>query len=367
MNLNFFNTYVAPDASTFVNEALSSTLLSEGKITEQFEQELSNTFGFKNLVTVNSGTSALHLALDLIGLKPGDEVIIPAQTFIATGLAVLYCGATPVFADINYEDGNISVDSVKTKITSKTKAIICVHWGGYPCDLTGLKETIKGTGIKLIEDAAHALGSSYNGQFIGNISDLTCFSFQAIKHLTTGDGGAICVNDPNLYEMAIRKKWFGIDRKHSSMSELGERQYDLKEIGFKYHMNNYAAALGLANLQGYLERLEKRRGIAAFYKSELSGCKELTLFKEDIQHKSAYWLFGFHTLEREKLIKKLKKQNIPSSVVHQRIDRNSIFGGIKKDLVNQANFDKTQLHIPIHDAVSLEIATYITRTIKDVI
>lgn len=364
MSIEFFNTYVSADATKIVSEVLDTTFLSEGKITEQFEKEICTTFNFKNIVTLNSGTSALHLALDLLEIKEGDEVIIPAQTFIATGLAVLYCKAKPVFADINYEDGNLDIESVKSKITSKTKAIICVHWGGYPCDMNGLKDVIKNTNIKIVEDAAHALGSVYYNENIGNISDITCFSFQAIKHLTTGDGGAITVNDPQLYEKAIRKKWFGIDRKNAALSELGERQYDLNEMGYKYHLNNYASALGLANLNGYYQRLQKRREVADFYKSELKSIKALQLFKEENDRKSAYWLFGFHTKNRLDLIRKLKEKNVPASVVHQRIDKHSIFGGADLSLKNQTKFDDTQLHIPIHDAIDMKKAEYIVEAVK---
>ncbi len=364
MSIEFFNTYVSADATKIVNGVLDTTFLSEGKITEQFEKELCATFNFKNIVTLNSGTSALHLALDLLDIKEGDEVIIPAQTFIATGLAVLYCKAKPVFADINYEDGNLNIESVRSKITSKTKAIICVHWGGYPCDMNGLKDVVKNTHIKIIEDAAHALGSVYKNEMIGTVSDITCFSFQAIKHLTTGDGGAITVNDPKLYEKAVRKKWFGIDRKNASLSELGERQYDLTEIGYKYHLNNYASALGLANLAGYNERLQKRIEVAEFYKSELKSISALHLFKEENDCKSAYWLFGFHTKDRLNLIRKLKEKDVPSSVVHQRIDKYSVFGGADLSLKNQTKFDETQLHIPIHDAIDIKKAEYIVDAIK---
>jgi perosamine synthetase len=364
MTIDFFNTYISPEANKYVGEVLGSTLLSEGKVTEQFEQELARTFGFRHIVALNSGTSALHLALDLLEIGEGDEVIIPAQTFIATGLAVLYCKAKPVFADINYEDGNLNLNSVRSKITPKTKAIISVHWGGYPCDMDGLKELVKNTDIRLIDDAAHALGAVYKNRPVGNLADITCFSFQAIKHLTTGDGGAITMNDPELYEKALRKKWFGIDRKHAPVSELGERTYDLKEAGYKYHLNNYAAALGLANLQGYGDRLAKRRQLAAFYKAELGHLKTISLFKEQADLTSAYWLFGFHTPNRLELIRKLKAQGIPSSVVHQRIDKYSVFGGPYPDLVNTKRFDDTQLHIPIHDTITDEKAAFIVRAIQ---
>lgn len=365
MKIEFFNTYISPNANKVVADVLNTSFLSEGKVTENFEKELCRQFNLQQLITLNSGTSALHLALDLLGVGEGDEVIIPAQTFIATGLAVLYCGAKPVFADINYSDGNINLASVKAKINSKTKAIMCVHWGGTPCDMDGLKELTKGTRIKLVEDAAHALGSVYKGQMVGTISDITCFSFQAIKHLTTGDGGAIVIKDEQLYETALRKKWFGIDRKNAPLSELGERTYDLKEIGYKYHLNNYAAALGLANLEGYDKRLKKRQEIAGYYTNELKTIKNLRVFEQKPDCLSAYWLFGFHTEQRETLIRKLKENNIPSSVVHQRIDKYTVFGGIQSDLTHQTKFDATQLHIPIHDAIGMKEAEQIVGVIKN--
>jgi len=365
MNIEFFNTYISPDASKMVNDVLRSTFLSEGKITEQFENELRRTFGFKHVVALNSGTSALHLALDLLDVGEGDEVIIPPQTFIATGLAVLYCKAKPVFADINYEDGNLNVDSVSSKITPNTKAIINVDWGGYPSDLHALSDLVKNTGIKLIDDAAHALGAVYRNSNVGTLADITCFSFQAIKHLTTGDGGAITLHDDSLYEKARSKKWFGIDRNNSPVSELGERAYDLKEIGFKYHLNNFASALGLANLTGYHDRLAKRRKIAAYYENELKDVENISLFNYEPDRTSAYWLFGFHCKSREQLIRKLKDHGVPSSVVHQRIDKYSVFGGTDHSLKNMNRFNETQLHIPIHDAVSEEAAEYIVRAIKN--
>lgn len=367
MSIDFFNTYVSPEAGRQVGDVLSSAMLSEGRITEQFEQEMCRSFGFKQFVALNSGTSALHLALDLLDVGKGDEVIIPAQTFIATGLAVLYCNATPVFADINFEDGNLNTESVRSKITPRTKAIISVHWGGYPCDMDGLKDLANSTGIRLVDDAAHALGATYKGAPIGTIADITCFSFQAIKHLTTGDGGAVTMNDPALYEKALRKKWFGIDRKNSTVSELGERRYDLMETGYKYHMNNYAAALGLANLKGYHERLKKRKELAGIYRQGLSGLKQIRLFREEADRQSAYWLFGFHTEDRIGLIRKLKEQGIPASVVHQRIDKYSIFGGVDHGLLNTERFDASQLHIPIHDAISPGQAAHVVEAIRQAV
>lgn len=225
-DIGFFHTYVSPDAHIGINQVLNSTMLSEGKLVAKFESELAKTLNINNVVALNSGTSALHLALVLAGIGEGDEVILPAQTFIASGLAVRYVGATPIFADIQYQTGNIDPSSIRDKITQKTKAIMVVHWGGYPCDMTEIGEIAAKYGIPVIEDAAHALGAVYKDSPIGAISELTCFSFQAIKHLTTGDGGGLAIANEAMVSVAKKLRWFGIDRAASPMSELGERIYD---------------------------------------------------------------------------------------------------------------------------------------------
>lgn len=362
--IKIHNTYIHHSAGDQVREVLQSTLLSEGELVRMFELELESRLGLKNCVALNSGTSALHLALVLAGVKEGDEVILPAQTFIATGLVVLQQKAKPIFADIDYTTGNINVDSIKTKITSKTKAIIPVHWGGYPCDLDEINSLAKINNLIVIEDAAHALGASYKGIPIGSISDFTCFSFQAIKHLTTGDGGAICMKKEN-YHGAIAKRWFGIDRVNTVVAELGERNYNVEEIGYKYHMNNYAAALGLANLINFNERLKKRKEVANYYNQQLMNVKGITLFNYNLDRESAYWLFGFHVQKRVDFIRALKEKGITASVVHQRIDRNKVFGALRGDLVQQEKFDMTQIHIPVHDGVDLEKASYIVEVIRN--
>jgi perosamine synthetase len=358
-----FNTYISPAAKTQIGSVINSTFISEGETVKIFEQALSSTFGFHYVSTLNSGTAALHLALDLLDLQPDDEVIIPAQTFIATGLAVLYCKAKVVFCDINYQDGNMSVTDLKQKISPKTKAVMCVHWGGYPCDLQGIKTLCQEHNLVLIEDAAHALGASYQGIAIGNFSDLTCFSFQAIKHLTTGDGGAITTTRPEFQKKILDRRWFGIDRANAQLSELGERIYNVNSPGFKYHLNNYAAALGLANLEGYFDRLRKRTAIAGFYTQQLQSVGDIQLFEHQPDRQNAWWLFGFHVEKRLDFIRHMKACGITVSVIHQRIDRNAVFGGLR-DLPNQKRFDETQIHIPIHDAIDHEKADFFVNAIR---
>jgi perosamine synthetase len=363
-HLSIHNTFIHPSATEEVSKVLASTFLSEGEVVKQFERSLEEQLGLKNCVTLNSGTAALHLALVIAGIKEGDEVIIPAQTFIATGLVVLQQKAIPVFADIDYNTGNISVESFRSKITPRTRAVIPVHWAGYPCDMMEINRIAKENNIVVIEDAAHALGATYNDKPIGTLSDLTCFSFQAIKHLTTGDGGAVCCATPALFEDAMTKRWFGINRDKAVKSEIGERAYNVSEFGFKYHLNNYAAALGLANLKGFDERLTARRKLADYYTSELSQVPGIQLFENKTDRESAWWLFGMHVEKRLGFMRRLHADDISASVVHQRIDRNSVFGGVRSDLVNQKKFDETQVHIPIHDDITMEDAERVVAVIK---
>ena len=363
--MEFFNTHISKTAFDTVKEVLQSTFLSEGDIVHKFELELTTNLGLINPVAVNSCTSALHLALILAGVGEGDEVILPAQTFIATGMVILMQKAKPVFADIQYNTGNVDPNSIRAKITSKTKAIIVVHWGGYPCDLDEINEIAGQFNLKVIEDAAHAIGAVYKNKPVGSISDFTCFSFQAIKHLTTGDGGAICCKNDDDYLRAKRLRWFGIDRVNSKPSILGEREYDVAEVGYKYHLNNFAAALGIANLSDFNLILQRRIEIAEIYNSELENIDGIKLLNHKKDRKSAWWLYTLLVDNRLGFIKKLKEKDIPASVVHLRIDKNSVFGGEGINLYEQERFNEKQVSIPVHSDLTNEQVLLICKTINN--
>ena len=362
--LNFFSTDVSTESIELVLNTLKSGMISAGKKADLFENKLSE-YGLINPVSLNSGTITMHLALIASGVGKGDEVIIPAQTFISTGLAVLYVGAKPIFADINPYDGNIDVDSVRNKITNKTKAIIPVHWAGYPCDMDEITKLSKEFGLSIIEDAAHAFGATYKNQLIGSISRFTSFSFQAIKHLTTGDGGALCCLNKDDEKLVKRLRWFDIDREHSKTGFLGEREYDAINIGFKYHMNDISASLGIGNLTKIVDKLLKLRMIAKTYDENLSKVSGIKLMEYKQDRTSSYWLYPIIVNERENFIKKMKECDIPVSVVHQGIDKNSIFEGKKLDLLGQRYFDENQIHIPINSSLSMEDVYYIIEKIND--
>ena len=359
-----FTTFVHPSAQQRVAAVLASTFLSEGKLVKEFEARLSAELGMVHPAALNSGTSALHLALEVAGVGAGDEVILAPQTFIASAITIVQVGATPVFADIQYQTGNIDPADIEHRITPRTKAIMAVHWGGYPCDLAEIQAIADKHKLVVIEDAAHSPGATYRGQAIGSVSDFTCFSFQAIKHLTTGDGGALCARDPEKARQVFRRRWFGIDRANSPMNEVGEREYDLTDVGYKYHLSDYAAALGLANLEGYAERMSQRRALVQQYQNGLRNVAGITQFEHQADRESAHWLFGFHVENRLRFIRAMRAKGIAASVVHDGIDNNTLFGGKRMELTNQRRFDETQIHIPLHDDLTADQVGYIVDAIK---
>jgi len=362
--VNFFNTHISDKSIQLAADTLKSAYVSAGKLAETFEKKLEDELGLVNPVTLNSGTSALYLALAVAGVKPGDEIIVPAQTFIATGLSVLMHYAKPVFADIQYRTGNIDPDSIRRKITNKTKGIIPVHWGGYPCDLDEINEIAKEHNLVVIEDAAHALGATYRGKPIGAISRFTAFSFQAIKHLTTVDGGALCcINEDDCYQ-AKRRRWFDIDRDNAKPSILGEREYDATHVGYKLHMNDLSAAIGLGNLSEFPANLKRRQEIAARYLNELNDVSGIELLDYKNDRLCAYWLFTMLVEKRENFIRALQSKGVPASVVHLRIDKNSIFGGITPDLPNQERFNERQVSIPVHNGLTDDDVDLVVNAIK---
>jgi perosamine synthetase len=362
--MTFNHTHISEAAIQNAVATLRSGMLSEGKQVKRFEQELGIRLGLARTVALNSGTTALHLALVLAGIKPGDEVIIPAQTFIATGMAVLMQGAIPVFADIQYLTGNLDPVSIQKKVTDKTKAIVPVHWAGYPSDLDEMNEIGRQHNLAVIEDAAHALGARYRGKPVGVISRFTCFSFQAIKHLTTGDGGALCCLSAEDERQARIRRWFGIDRDHSQPSFLGERIYDATTIGYKYHMNDLGAAIGLGNLDDFPKITARLREISGRYRCEFNQVAGITLLQSERDRESACWLFTLLAERRDDFLRALQSRGVPASVFHQRIDRNSIFGGRRNDLPNTDRFNDNQASVPLHSGLTDEEVETVIAAVK---
>jgi perosamine synthetase len=350
--IQMFRTWVSPQAVKEVTDVLRSGWLNEGAVVKRFEERLASDLGLVRPVALNSGTSALHLALCLTGVEAGDEVILPAQTFVATGAAILMAKAVPVFADIDPNSGNVTAATIAERMTPRTRAAIVVHWGGLPCDMPSINDALAARGATTIEDAAHALGARQQGRPVGALSRFTAFSFQTIKHLTTGDGGALCCANASDEQEARALRWFGIDRAQSRPNELGARMWDIKTLGFKYHMNNVAAAIGVGNLADFPLHLARRREIAAIYRGAFAGVPGLQLLDLPSGLDHAYWLFTMRVQRRSAFVTKLSTLGIQASVVDLGIDRNSLFAPFRRALPGQRLFDEEQISIPVHEGLA---------------
>ncbi len=349
--IEMFKPYVNEKAIELVTQVLRSGYIGEGPRVKEFEQKMGARVGSSFPVVVNSGTSALHLAVQLAGVKPGDEVITTAQTMLATTTAILMAGAIPVYADIEYATGNLSAESISRHVTDKTRAILAVDWTGYPCDWDAILAVARKHQLVAIEDAAHSLGATYKGKPVGSFAPITCFSFQAIKHLTTGDGGMVCVSSADDHERAAQLRWFGIDRYKRKPSVLGEAEWNVTELGYKYHMNDIAAAIGLGNMEDIDLFLQRRHEIVAAYRTELLNVPGVQLFERQPDRQSADWLFSMHVERREAFCRMMAAKNIAASVVHLRIDRNNLCGGERSDLPELARFTETHVSLPLHSGL----------------
>jgi perosamine synthetase len=328
-----------------VNSTLMSGYVGQGPRVEEFEEKLASWFNNRNVITVNSGTSAIHLALRLAGVGHGDEVISTPMTCTATNVPILERGASIVWADIDPDTGNVDPLDVERKITTRTKAILVVHWGGYPCDLFELNRIAQDHGVKLIEDAAHAFGAQYQGNLIGAHSDFVCFSFQAIKHLTTVDGGALTTKNSDDYRRGKLLRWYGIDRETEQRDFRCEA--DVKEYGYKFHMNDVAATIGLAQLPHVPDVISKHRENARFYEERLSGLSRLRLLSYQSDRESSYWLFTIRVKDRPSFMEMARSEGFVVSQVHARNDEHTMFRDFRRVLPGVDAFSADHVSIPV--------------------
>ncbi len=348
-NIVMFYPHVSKLAKKAVMEVLDTRWIGQGPKVKLFEESFSNKFASKlPAIAVGSGTDALHLSYILAGLKPGDEVIAPVFTCTATNIPFLYMGIKILFADIDPNTMNIDVNHVNQLMNKNVKAIICVHYGGLPCDMDELQSIADEWSIPIIEDAAHAVGAKYKGSAIGSISDFTMFSFQAIKHITTGDGGMLIVKNKELIDKAERVRWFGIDRK---AKQAGIWENDITEIGYKYQMTDIAAAMGIASLQEFDVVSSLRKKLFRAYCDELTGYDRVKIIGNDFDDREhAAWLFTIIVDDRYKLQEKLRENKIESNQVHFRNDRYSIFSDFTKgkEFPNMDQIEDKYLVLPLH-------------------
>lgn len=268
-----------PEEIQAIEEVFRSGWLGLGETVLRFEQALQSYLGAKHVVAVNTGTSALHLALAALKVGPGDEVIVPSLTFAACVQAILQTGATPVFAESHESTLLLDIDDVERRLTSRTRAVMPVHFTGNPCDLQRLRALAKARSLKVVEDAAHAFGSDFGEGKVGGTGEAVCFSFDPIKNITTGEGGAVATDDDALAEELRRMRILGIDKETwRRYQNTRGYMYEVTSAGFRYHMPNYSAAVGLAQMKKLPSFIERRREVCRRYDAAfrpLSGLKPL--------------------------------------------------------------------------------------------
>ncbi|MEO0294171.1 MAG: DegT/DnrJ/EryC1/StrS family aminotransferase [candidate division WOR-3 bacterium] len=295
----------------YVQDAINSNWISSsGKYVEEFEKRFSNYIGAKYTTLTTSGTAALHLALKAIGIKEGDEVIVPSFTMISCAFAVCYCGAKPVFVDCDRETWTINPSLIEEKISAKTKAIMVVHIYGHPCDMDPIFEIANKYNLLIVEDAAEALGSQYKGKKCGSLGDISCFSFFANKMITSGEGGAVVTNRKEFYDKCryFKNLCFPLDKPRIFLHD---------EIGFNYRMTNVQAAILLAQLEKIEIYINLRREHAIMYNERLKDIKGITLPCEKEWAFNSYWMYSIlieddFNLTRDQLMQKLKEKGIDS-------------------------------------------------------
>lgn len=352
-----FKVFMADEASKEVARVLASGQVAEGPEVQRFEGDLERFFK-RRVVAVNSCTSAISMALHMIGVGPGDEVITTAQTCTATNTPILHTGATPVFVDIDPESGLIDPDDVQRNMTGMTKAIVAVDWAGHPCDY----EALRVFGVPVIEDAAHAVGTHYDDSHVAvSGGDYVCFSFQAIKHLTTGDGGALRVPAAQL-DRARRLRWFGLDRDAKVQFRF---EQDIEEAGFKYQMNDIAAAIGRANLQHLNGVLFQHRSNAVDLLARLDGVPGVGL--PPLARRSSWWLFTIRVKHPKPFIEAMSRRGVACSPVHARNDNLTAFSQVCRRSKNLAGLDEFAAHqvsIPVGWWLDLEDIVSIAEAVE---
>ena len=354
-----------------VLDVLHSDYLTTGPKIEEFEQLVADYTGARYAVAVSNGTAALHIACLAAGIGPGDEVITTPITFAASANCVLYCGAVPVFADIDACTYNIDPQEIRKKITSRTKAILPVHLAGQPCDLDEIHRIAKEHHLIVIEDGAHALGAEYKGEKIGSLSDMTTFSFHPVKPITTGEGGMVMTNDETLYRKLLLLRSHGITRKEEQFFQNdGPWYYEQQLLGYNYRITDIQCALGISQLKKLDVFLARRRTLAANYQQAFADRTDLVAPYQMEGTQSGWHLYILKLLQndRKEIFIKLREKGIGVNVHYIPVYLHPYYRthGYANVCCEKAEaLYKTMLSLPLYPSLSDEQQEKVIECVKD--
>lgn len=365
-----FKIYNPGTIGNLVQKVYDEGVITEGEYSDQFEKIFGEYIGNEHTCIVNSCTSALSLAAHMCDISIGDEVITTAMTCMATNEPFYNIGAVLKFADVDPYTGNICANSIQKLLSPKTRAVIMVHWAGQPADIDAITNVVKAysPNIKIIEDAAHAVRASYKGKSIGTHSDYVCFSFQAIKHLSTVDGGAIACKSPEDAALIRKIRWFGLDRAFKSapgFPPASRWEQDITHSGFKYHMNNVNAIIGIEQMK-YLDALiDVHVRNAEYYDSNIRNV-HVHKIRRDTWSISSHWIYSILVDDRDQFRRYMDSLGIATDVVHVRNDKYSIFNKFSNtNLENLTYFNSRLTHIPVGWWVTPSQVEYITKCVNE--
>lgn len=353
-----------------VVDVLKSDYLTTGPRIEEFENKVARYVGAKYAVAVNSGTAALHIACLAAGIGKGDEVITSPITFAASSNCVLYCGGTPVFADIDINTYNVSAESINKKITDKTKAIIPVHFTGQPCDMDEIMKLAKEKRLIVIEDAAHALGASYKDRRIGSIADMTCFSFHPVKPITTGEGGMVVTDDEELYKRLVLFRSHGITRDESLLEHNeGGWYYEQQELGYNYRITDISCALGISQMDKLTQFINKRKSLAMRYDEAFRDIKEVVVPYQLPEVSSGWHLYMLMVPEgrRKEIYDNLRSKGIGVNVHYLPVYKHPYYqrhGYNQCVCKNAEEFYRRAITLPLFPAMTSEQQDYVIDAVR---
>lgn len=368
--LLFHKPFISEDEVEEIVDTVRSGWLSMGPKTIKFEELFAEYINCQKGIAVSSWTAAGHLTLEAYGLKPGDEVIVPTMTFPATAEIVCYFGAKPVIVDVDPDTLNISLEAIEKAITPKTKVIIPVHYGGQPCDMDEIQDIADKHNLKVMEDAAHSLPATYKGKKIGNISEVTCFSFYATKTLSTGEGGMICTNNEDIAERVKVMRLHGINRDAwKRYTDSGSWYYEVVAPGYKYNFTDLQASLGLPQLKKVDKMWESRKHIAQKYTEHFKDNELIKLHGLKPDRESSWHLFPVR-LELEKLninrarfIDELRNNKVGAGVhfmpVHQHLYYKDTFNLNDDDFPVASNTFPRLVSLPIYPGMTDHNVDYV--------
>jgi len=349
-----------------VQEVFQSGWIGLGPKTAEFERRFAEYIGVPHAVGVNSATAALDLALRVLGIA-GGEVVTTPLTFVSTNHAILYNAGTPVFADVEPDTLNIDVESIARNLTSRTRAIIVVHYGGYACDMDPIMALAHEHGIPVVEDAAHGCGGTYKGRRLGSIGTIGTFSFHAVKNLATGDGGMITLADPGMDKRLRRLRWCGLDKDTWDRSEIDRKYswyYSVQELGFKCHMNDIAAAIGLVQLQKLERSNARRREIVTYYNERFADLAWLERPVEKSYTHSALHNYVVKLDRRDELIDFLQQRRISCSVHYFPNHLYAMYRGFKADVPVVERVWRRLVTLPLYPGMSDTDVERVVETVR---